>query len=134
MAQLTEAMKDFIKDNLEWVATVSPDGVPDLGPKMSMFALDDEHLAYHERTAGQTYRNLENGSPLVVAFVNFEQKKGYRFRGEVILHTDDAVYDEQVRLAKERGTKVPACVPVMTIDTIEDLSAGAHAGKTIAKD
>ena len=52
----------------------------------------------------------------------------------VILHTDDAVYDEQVRLAKERGTKVPACVPVMTIDTIEDLSAGAHAGKTIAKD
>lgn len=134
MAQLTQEMKDFIKDNLAWVATVSQDGMPDLGPKMSMFVLDDGHLAYHERTAGQTYRNLENGSPLVVAFVNFEQKKGYRFRGEVVLHTDDDIYDEQVRLANERGTKVPACVPVMTIDTIEDLSAGAHAGKTIAKD
>ncbi|PAU67528.1 pyridoxamine 5'-phosphate oxidase family protein [Bifidobacterium criceti] len=134
MAQLTQEMKDFIKDNLAWVATVSQDGMPDLGPKMSMFVLDDGHLAYHERTAGQTYRNLENGSPLVVAFVNFEQKKGYRFRGEVVLHTDDDIYDEQVRLANERGTKVPACVPVMTIDTIEDLSAGAHAGKTITKD
>ncbi len=145
MAQLTQEMKDFIKDNLAWVATVSQDGMPDLGPKMSMFVLDDGHLAYHERTAGQTYHNLENGSPLVVAFVNFEQKKGYRFRGEVVLkgyrfrgevvlHTDDDIYDEQVRLANERGTKVPACVPVMTIDTIEDLSAGAHAGKTIAKD
>ena len=113
MATLTEDMKQFINDNLAFVATVSADGVPDLGPKMSMFALDDNHLAYHERTGGQTYRNLENGSPLVVAFVNFEQKKGYRFRGEVVLHTDDAIYDEQVKLAEQRGTKKPACVPVM---------------------
>ncbi|MDY3689186.1 pyridoxamine 5'-phosphate oxidase family protein [Bifidobacterium pseudolongum] len=134
MATLTEDMKQFINDNLAFVATVSADGVPDIGPKMSMFALDDNHLAYHERTGGQTYRNLENGSPLVVAFVNFEQKKGYRFRGEVVLHTDDAIYDEQVKLAEQRGTKKPACVPVMEIAQIEDLSAGAHAGTTIAKD
>ena len=69
-----------------------------------------------------------------MAFVNFEQKKGYRFRGEVVLHTDDAIYDEQVKLAEQRGTKKPASVPVMEIDQIEDLSAGAHAGTTIAKD
>ena len=120
MAQLTEDMKEFIKNNLAWVATVNQDGIPDLGPKMSMFVLDDNHLAYHERTAGQTYRNLENGSPLVVAFANFEQKKGYRFRGEVVLHTDDAIYDEQVKLANERGTKVPACVPVLEISEIDE--------------
>ena len=134
MAQLTEDMKEFIKNNLAWVATVNQDGIPDLGPKMSMFVLDDNHLAYHERTAGQTYRNLENGSPLVVAFVNFEQKKGYRFRGEVVLHTDDAIYDEQVKLANERGTKVPACVPVLEISEIDDLSAGAKAGTVISHD
>ncbi len=46
MATLTEDMKQFINDNLAFVATVSADGVPDLGPKMSMFALDDNHLAY----------------------------------------------------------------------------------------
>ena len=45
MATLTEDMKQFINDNLAFVATVSADGVPDLGPKMSMFALDDNHLA-----------------------------------------------------------------------------------------
>ncbi len=72
--------------------------------------------------------------PLVVAFANFEQKKGYRFRGEVVLHTDDAIYDEQVKLAKERGTKVPACVPVLEISEIEDLSAGAKAGSVISHD
>lgn len=134
MATLTDEMKQFIQDNLAFVATVSEDGIPDLGPKMSMFVLDDQHLAYHERTGGQTYRNLENGSPLVVAFVNFEQKKGYRFRGEVVLHTDDDIYNEQVKLAEQRGTKKPECVPVLEIGQIEDLSAGPKAGTTIAKD
>lgn len=134
MATLTEDMKQFINDNLGFIATVNEQGIPDLGPKMSLFALDDNHLAYHERTGGQMYKNLLNGSPLVVAFVNLEEKKGYRFRGEVVLHTDDDIYNEQVKLANERGTKVPACVPVMEITQIEDLSAGAHAGTTIAKD
>ena len=67
MATLTEEMKTFIENNLAWVTTIGKDGQLDLGPKMSMFVLDDHHLAYHERTAGQVYRNLQDGSPLVIA-------------------------------------------------------------------
>ena len=66
MATLTADMKTFIENNLAWITTVDKDGNLDLGPKMSMFVLDDNHLAYHERTAGQHYRNLQDGSPLVV--------------------------------------------------------------------
>lgn len=134
MATLNDDMKQFIANNLAFVATVSPEGEIDLGPKMSMFVLDDNHLAYHERTGGRTLRNLENGSSLVVAFVNFDERKGYRFRGEVVLHKDDDIYNEQVKIAQEKGTKVPACVPVLTISDIEDLSAGAKAGTTIQHD
>ena len=134
MATLTADMKTFIENNLAWITTVDKDGNLDLGPKMSMFVLDDNHLAYHERTAGQHYRNLQDGSPLVVVVANLAEKKGYRFRGEVVLHTDDAIYDEQVKLANERGTKVPACVPVLEISEIEDLSAGAKAGTVISHD
>ena len=65
MATLTADMKTFIENNLAWITTVDKDGNLDLGPKMSMFVLDDNHLAYHERTAGQHYRNLQDGSPLV---------------------------------------------------------------------
>lgn len=102
---------------------------------------EDEHVHHrqqpyrlHERTAGQTYRNLLDGSDLVVAVANLEQKKGYRFRGNVVLHSDDAIYDEQVKVAEERGTKKPMTIPVLEITEIQDLTPGATAGKTIVKD
>lgn len=78
MADLTDEMKEFLNSNLAWVATISKEGQVDLGPKMSMFIIDNNHIGYHERTAGQTYRNLLDGSDLVVAVANLEQKKGYR--------------------------------------------------------
>ena len=70
MAKLTEEMKDFISSNLAWVATIGKDGHVDLGPKMSTFVIDDTHIGYHERTAGQMYRNLLDGSELVIAVAN----------------------------------------------------------------
>ena len=76
MAVITPEIKEFIKNNLGWITTVSKDGELDLGPKMSLFVLDDTHIAYHERTAGQHYENLKNGSPLVIAFANLEKKQG----------------------------------------------------------
>lgn len=119
MATLTADMKTFIENNLAWITTVDKDG---------------NHLAYHERTAGQHYRNLQDGSPLVVAVANLAEKKGYRFRGTVTLHTDDDIYDAQVKVAEEKGTKKPAAIPVLEITEIQDLSSGATAGKTIDKD
>lgn len=134
MATITPEMKDFIEHNLGWVATVSPQGQVDLGPKMSTFVIDDNHIGYHERTAGQIMRNLRDGSPLVIAFANLEQKKGYRFRGTVTLHDDDALYEEQVKVAEARGTKKPAVIPVLKVTEIQDLTPGATAGTTISKD
>ena len=80
MANLTAEMKEFLNGNLAWVATIGKDGHVDLGPKMSMFIIDDNHIGYHERTAGQMYRNLLDGSELVVAVANLEQRKGYQGR------------------------------------------------------
>ncbi|KAA8817955.1 flavin-nucleotide-binding protein [Bifidobacterium rousetti] len=134
MATLTAEMKTFIENNLGWISTVSKDGQLDLGPKMSLFVLDDNHIAYHERTAGQAYENLKNGSPLVIAFANLAEKKGYRFRGTVTLHSDDAIYEEQVKVAEEKGTKKPAVIPVLEITEIQNLASGPTAGKTIVKD
>lgn len=134
MATITPEMKEFIEHNLGWVATVSPQGQVDLGPKMSAFVIDDNHIGYHERTAGQIMSDLRNGSPLVIAFANLEERRGYRFRGTVTLHDDDALYEEQVRVAEARGTKRPAVIPVLEVTEIQDLTPGATAGRTISKD
>ena len=135
MATLTPEIKDFIANNKpSWIATVSKDGKLDIGPKMSMFVLDDNHIAYRERTAGQHYQNLKDGSDLVVAFANLAEKKGYRFRGNVVLHDDDDVYNAEVKKAEAEGSKKPAVVPVLEVTEIQDLSAGPKAGSTISKD
>ena len=133
MAVITPEIKEFIQNNLGWITTISKDGELDLGPKMSLFVLDDTHIAYHERTAGQHYENLKNGSPLVIAFANLEKKQGYRFRGNVV-HVDDDIYNEQVKVAEEKGTKKPAVIPVLEVTEIQNLASGPTAGKTIAKD
>ena len=52
MATLTEEMKTFIENNLAWVTTIGKDGQLDLGPKMSMFVLDD-HQSGLPRTHGR---------------------------------------------------------------------------------
>ena len=121
MAVITPEIKEFIQNNLGWITTISKDGELDLGPKMSLFVLDDTHIAYHERTAGQHYENLE-------------KKQGYRFRGNVVLHVDDDIYNEQVKVAEEKGTKKPAVIPVLEVTEIQNLASGPTAGKTIAKD
>lgn len=133
-AVITPEIKEFIQNNLGWITTISKDGELDLGPKMSLFVLDDTHIAYHERTAGQHYENLKNGSPLVIAFANLEKKQGYRFRGNVVLHVDDDIYNEQVKVAEEKGTKKPAVIPVLEVTEIQNLASGPTAGKTIVKD
>ena len=71
---------------------------------------------------------------MVVAVANLEQRKGYRFRGNVVLHDNDAIYEEQVKIAEERGTKKPMTIPVLQITEIQDLTPGPTAGKTIVKD
>ena len=109
MAVITPEIKEFIQNNLGWITTISKDGELDLGPKMSLFVL-------------------------VIAFANLEKKQGYRFRGNVVLHVDDDIYNEQVKVAEEKGTKKPAVIPVLEVTEIQNLASGPTAGKTIAKD
>jgi uncharacterized protein len=50
------------------LATSSPDGVPDLGPKGSIFVADKDHLAYLERTHRDHLGNLRKNPHVAVMF------------------------------------------------------------------
>ncbi|MBO6098281.1 MAG: pyridoxamine 5'-phosphate oxidase family protein [Aeriscardovia sp.] len=126
--KLTEEMKDFVDHNLCFVATESDEGKLDLGPKMSMRVLDDSHLMYFERTAGQTYRNLEANGKICIASANLAEKKGFRFYGRVTLYRDGKIFDDAVAFAEKHGTKKPTVVPVIEVTEIQYLDP-ARAGK-----
>lgn len=128
MAKLNQAMKDMIAGELSYIATVDGEGNPDVGPKISMRVLDDEHLIYNEMTGGQTQANINNNGKAIVATANAKALKGFRFGGPAKLYTDGPYYEQ----AKEWATgkfPVPKAAGIITIEKIWTLDPGPKAGK-----
>jgi hypothetical protein len=56
------------------VGTMGPNG-PQISPKSSMRVLDDEHLAYWERSKRTALENVQYDDRVVVYFANFAEMK-----------------------------------------------------------
>jgi hypothetical protein len=92
---LTAEMKAMVGAlRLCYVATVTPDGKPNLSPKGSLKVLDDEHLAFADIMSPATMRNLRANPNIEVNMVDPFLRRGYRFKGVCDLHTGGAVYDQ----------------------------------------
>ncbi len=107
MAKLSQEMKDLVAAQQCFVATVNPDGSPNIGPKRSTRVLDDEHLAFTETTGNQTWRNVQRGSRVAIAVVDREKMKVYRFAGDADAITAGEVYDQAVAALRARGIMAP---------------------------
>ena len=132
MAVLTPEMKDLVANFQCFVATVSPDGVPNLGPKRSTRVLDDEHLAFNEVTAKQTWDNLEGGSMVAIAVADRETMRGFRFVGTPEPITAGEIYDQAVEMMRQRGMMAPLkAVIKVKVEKIYNLGTPG-AGEQIA--
>jgi predicted pyridoxine 5'-phosphate oxidase superfamily flavin-nucleotide-binding protein len=132
MAKLTQEMKDLIGAQQCFVATVNPDGTPNIGPKRSTRVLDDEHLIFTEVTGNQTWRNVLRGSRVAIAVVDRETMKGFRFVGSPEPITSGEIFDGAVAVMRARGIMAPVKGVVrMRVDGIYNLGASG-AGEQIA--
>ena len=94
MATLTEDMKRLVAElRLCYVATVTPEGKPNLSPKGSLKVLDDEHLAFADIMSPVTMRNLAHNPSIEVNLVDPFLRRGYRFKGSCEIHREGAVFD-----------------------------------------
>ena len=66
---------------LGFLATVAPDGSPNVSPKGTFVVLDERTLGFAEIRSPQTIRNLETDPRVEVNFVDPFVRKGYRFSG-----------------------------------------------------
>lgn len=121
MAKLTQEMKDLIAAQQCFIATVNPDGTPNIGPKRSTRVLDDEHIAFNEVTANQTWKNVQNGSKVAIAVVDREKLKGFRFAGTPEALTSGPVFDQAVAMMQKAGLRTPTAVVRVKIDKIYNL-------------
>lgn len=127
---LTEEMKELVNNYQCYIGTVSKEGVQNVAPKRSTRVLDDKTLIFTESTGGNTYRNVLNGSSVVVAVANRDIPDGYRFIGKPDVQESGEHYDRAVAFAASINFPKPKAVVLIHIEEIHSLKPGM-AGKRI---
>jgi uncharacterized protein len=136
MPVLTEEMKRFVREQrLGFVATVSPDGSPNVSPKGSLTVLDDNNLVFADVESPHTVRNLVANPRTEINVVDPLTRKGFRFRGKAtVLHAGETYYNALLMYRHEGAdvrriravvlieveSAAPLVSPVYTLGLAED--------------
>jgi predicted pyridoxine 5'-phosphate oxidase superfamily flavin-nucleotide-binding protein len=129
MAKLTSEMKVMFEKQLAVIATASNDGTPNVGPKGSMYVVDDETLAYSEGTGEKTLRNLQENSKVAIMVADRENANGYQVKGTAELLTSGDFFERVVRRQEERKRPPPKLVAKIRIEEIYSVKPGMTAKK-----
>ena len=118
---LTADMKRMITSEFGtcFVATVSPDGKPNLSPKGTLEVLDDNHLAFCEIRSPNTRRNLEQNPNIEINIVDMLSRKGYRFKGRAEVLREGTLYYDVVRRLNSGSVEPPPAERVRDPDVPE---------------
>ena len=125
-------MKRVVREQrLGYVASVCPDGTPNLSPKGTTTVWDDDHLVFLDLYSPGTVANIEAGNPVVeVNVVDPIRRKGYRFKGPAEVHRDGPVFEDVVEwYERERGTdraRIKSVV-LITVERVTSLVSPAYA-------
>jgi uncharacterized protein len=104
---LSEDMKRLVREQrLGFVATVCPDGTPNLSPKGTTAVWDDEHLVFADIRSPGTVENLGANPAVEVNVVDPIARKGYRFKGRGSVLTDGALFEAVVAFYEREETLV----------------------------
>jgi uncharacterized protein len=106
MGILTADMKRILDEQqLGFIATVTPDGKPNLSPKGTTRAWDDDHLVFADICSPNTIANLRLNPAIEINVVDPIVRKGYRFKGEAVILSSGSQYDEIERAYRARGSQ-----------------------------
>jgi len=104
MSVLTEDMKRVVeRQRLGFVATVCPDGTPNLSPKGTVCVLDDDRLMFADLRSPGTIANLRMNPGVEVNVVDPFVRKGYRFKGRAEVLERGADFERLVAVCASRG-------------------------------
>ena len=120
MGVLTEEMKRAVAGQLGFIATVCPDGTPNLSPKGTTAVWDDDHLVFAHIHSPGTVANLLANPNIEINIVDQLVRKGYRFKGTAVVDTDGDVFEEGIRFYEARGMpKARARIRAIVVVTVE---------------
>jgi len=99
-------MKRIVEEQrLGFVATVCPDGTPNLSPKGTTAVWDDDHLAFANVRSPGTLANLRRNPSVEINVVDPFLRKGYRFKGVASILESGPRHEEAIAFYRERGSR-----------------------------
>jgi predicted pyridoxine 5'-phosphate oxidase superfamily flavin-nucleotide-binding protein len=113
---------------LGYVATVCPDGTPNLSPKGTTTVWDDDHLVFADIHSPNTVANLRHNPIVEINVVDPFVRKGYRFKGPAQVLTEGDLYEQIVAFYEERGTRRQRIrsVVLVTVESARPLVSPAY--------
>jgi uncharacterized protein len=120
MAMLTDDMKRVIREQrLGYVATVCPDGTPNLSPKGTTTVWDDDHIVFADIRSPRTIANLQHNPAIEINVVDWFTRQGYRFKGTATVLESGALFDELVAFFRPQGQlDAPRCIQTIVMVTV----------------
>jgi uncharacterized protein len=128
---LTEDVHAVIEAaHLAFVATVTPEGNPNLSPKGTLHAWDDDRVYFLDIASPKTRANLTRNPKVEINVVDQLSRRGYRLFGTATLHYEGSdVYDEAMaRLFVDSAIPYAvACVVLVDVERAEPVYSPAYA-------
>lgn len=116
MGILTDDMRRIVSEQrLGFVATVCPDGTPNLSPKGTTAVWDDDHLVFANIRSAGTLANLRQNPNVEVNVVDPFVRKGYRFKGVGAILESGPLYEKAIGFYRDRGSRVSMIREVVLI-------------------
>lgn len=134
MATIPKYVQEFFPGKMGWVATATPEGVPNVTPKGTLRVLDDEHVIFADLFSLKTRQNLDQNPKVAVTVIDASSRKGYQIKGTAELISSGPLFEQVAAELKAAAPTLPAAKYVVKIsaESVYDQSVGPDAGKQIA--
>ena len=105
-AIITDGIAEFLdRQRLGYVATVSPDGRPNVSPKGTITRWDDSSLIFADIRSPDTVRNLKGNHSIEISVVDPVLRRGYLFEGTGTIIRDPVMLERALTLYRRMGVR-----------------------------
>ena len=93
---LTSDVRNYLSQSvLCWLATASPDGVPNVSPKELFTSFGENQIIIANVASPNSIRNIKQNPKVCVSFIDVLVQKGYKITGTArVVASSDPGYDE----------------------------------------
>lgn len=118
--EMNQDVIDMIqKQKLAFVATSTPNGIPNVSPKGSISVIDKNKLVFAEIASPHTISNLKTNPNISLYVYDKENNRGCQIKGKATLMDSGPIFDNISKKLKEKMPHLPPTNYAVLIDVKE---------------